>query len=89
MDWLTAHKPEIDWPNYKVTLPLASNKRLLIPGLAACNTKPTLVMCSAKVACKEVTHGDSAWLLLITPDTTAACPHGVEGAQANSLSVHG
>ena len=69
IDWLTAHQPVIDWPNYTVSLPLPNKrKHLMIPGLAVGKTTPTLVMCSAKVACKEVAQGDNAWLVLVTPD---------------------
>ena len=44
IDWLMEHQPEVDWPNYTVTLHLANSKRLLIPGLAAGNNKPTFVV---------------------------------------------
>ena len=49
IDWLMEHEPEIDWPNYTVTIHLANGKQLLIPGLAAGNSKPTFVFCSSKV----------------------------------------
>ena len=88
IDWLMEHRPEIDWPNYTVTLHLANGKRLLIPGLAAGNSKPTFVFCSSKVACKLVAKGEHAWLILISPDNSAACLHGAKCAQANQLSVH-
>ena len=89
IDWLIEHQPEIDWPNYTVTLHLANGKQLLIPGLAAGNSKPTFVFCSSKVACKLVAQGEHAWLILISPDNSAACLHGAKCAQANQLSVHG
>ena len=89
IDWLMEHWPEIDWPNYTVTLHLANGKQLLIPGLAAGNSKPTFVFCSSKVACKLVAKGEHAWLILISPDNSAACLHGAKCAQANQLSVHG
>ena len=66
IDWLMEHRPEIDWPNYTVTLHLANGKWLLIPGLAAGNSKPTFVFCSSKVACKLVAKGEHAWLILFT-----------------------
>ena len=69
IDWLTTHQPVIDWPNYTVSPPLPNKcKYLMIPGLAVGKMKPTLVMCSAKVACKDIAQGDNAWLFLITPD---------------------
>ena len=89
IDWLTEHQPEIDWPNFTVTLHLVNSKQLLIPGLASGNSKPTLVFCSSKVACKLVAKGEHAWLILISPDNSAACLHGAKCAQANQLSVHG
>ena len=52
IDWLMEHQPEIDWLNYTVTLHLANGKHLLIPGLAAGNSKPIFVFFSSKVACK-------------------------------------
>ena len=45
IDWLMKHQPEIDWPNYTVTLQRANGKHLLIPGLAAGNSKPTFMFC--------------------------------------------
>ena len=54
IDWLLEHQPDIDWLNYTVTLHLANGKQLLIPGLAAGNSKPTFVFCSSKLACKLV-----------------------------------
>ena len=89
IDWLMEHQPEIDWLNYTVTLHLANGKWLLIPGLAAGNSKPTFVFCSSKVACKLVAKGEHAWLILVSPDNSAACLHGAKYAQANHLSVHG
>ena len=89
IDWLMEHWPEINWPNYTVTLHLVNGKWLLIPGLAASNSKPTFMFCSSKVACKLVAKGEHAWLILISPDNSAACLHGAKCAQANQLSVHG
>ena len=89
IDWLTEHRPEIDWPNYTVILHLANSKQLLILGLAASNSKPTFVFCSSKVACKLVAKGEYAWLIFVSPDNSAACSHGAKCAQANQLSVHG
>ena len=88
IDWLTEHRPEIDWPNYTVILHLENGKRLLIPGLAAGNSKPTFVFCSSKVACKSVAKGEHAYLILVSPDNSAACLHGAKCPWANQLSVH-
>ena len=38
IDRLMEHQPEINWPNYTVTLHLMNSKRLLIPGLASGNS---------------------------------------------------
>ena len=89
IDWLTEHWPEIIWPNYTVTMHLANGKLLLIPGLAAGNSKPTFEFCSSKVACKLVAQGEHAWLILVSPDNPASCSNVVKCAQANQLSVHG
>ena len=89
IDWLTEHQLEINWPNYTVTLHLVNGKWLYIPGLAAGNSKPTFVFFSSKVACKLVAKGEHAWLILVSPDNSAACLHGAKCAQANQLSVHG
>ena len=89
IDWLMEHWPEIDWPNYTVILHLANGKRLLIPGLAAGNSKPTFIFFSSKVACKLLAKGEHAWLILVSPDNSAACSHGAKCAQANQLSLHG
>ena len=89
IDWLIEDQPEINWPNYTVIMHLANGKRLLIPGLAAGNSKPTFVLCSSKVACKLVAQGEHAWLILISPDNSAACLYGAKCAQANQLLVHG
>ena len=76
IDWLMEHQPEIDWPNYTIIMHLANGKRLLIPGLTAGNSKPTFIFCSSKVACKSVAQGEYAWLILVSPDNSAACLHG-------------
>ena len=89
IDWLMEHHPEINWPNYIVTMHLANGKQLLIPGLAAGNSKPTFVFCSSKVACKLVAQGEHAWLLLVSPDNSAAYLHGAKCVQAKQLSVYG
>ena len=52
INWLMEHWPKTNWPNYTVTMHLANGKRLLIPGLAASNSKPTFMFFSSKVACK-------------------------------------
>ena len=80
IDWLIEHQPEIDWPNYTVTLHLANGKLLLIPGLAASNSKPTFIFCSSKVACKLVAKGEHAWFILVSPDNSAAYLHGMKCA---------
>ena len=86
--WLMEHQPEIGWLKYTVTLNLVNGKQLLIPGLAAGNSKPIFVFCSSKVACKLVEKGEHAWFILISPDNSAACLHGAKCAQANQLLVH-
>ena len=88
IDWLMEHWPEINWLNYTVIMHLANGKQLLIPGLAAGNSKPTFMFCSSKVTCKLVAQGEHAWLILVSPDNSAACLHGAKCAQANQLSVH-
>ena len=80
IDWLTEHWLEINWLNYTVIMHLANGKRLLIPGVAAGNSKLTFMFCSSKVACKLVAQGEHVWLILISPENSA---------QANQLSVHG
>ena len=89
IDCLMEHQPEINWPNYTVTLHLANGKWLLTPGLAAGSGKPTFVFCSSKMACKLVAKGEYAWLILVIPDNSAICLHGAKCAQANQLSMHG
>ena len=89
IDWLMELWHEIDWLNYTVTMHLVNGKWLLIPDLAAGSSKPTFIFCSSKVACKLVAQGEHAWLILISPDNSAACSHGAKCGQANQLSVHG
>ena len=89
IDWIMEYRPEINWLNYTVAMHLVNGKRLLIPGLAAGNSKPTYVFCSSKVACKLVAQGEHAWLILLSPNNSAAYLHGAKCAQANQLSVHG
>ena len=80
IDWIIEHWPEINLLNYTVTMHLANTKQLLIPGLAAGNSKPGFVFYSSKVACKLVAQGEHAWLILISPDKSAACLHGAKCA---------
>ena len=89
INWLMEHQPKVDWPNYTVTMHLTNGKRLLIPGLASGNSKLTFMFCSSKVASKVVAQGEHAWLILVSPDNSAAYLHGAKCAQANQLSVHG
>ena len=87
MAWLTKFNPTIRWSEYEVDL-LKGNKVVTLTGQLCDLSVPSVSICSAKVACKAIRNGATAWFLMLRSQD-AADLHGVEGTKRSDKPVHG
>ena len=77
MEWLTNVNPTIWWFDYEVDLAF-DNFVVMLHGYPRGEKLPNLSFCSAKVACKAIRQGATAWFMILH-DSDAAFLYRVEG----------
>ena len=76
MEWLTSVNPTIRWFDYEVDFAF-DNLVVTLHRYPRDEKLPTLSLCSAKVACKAIHQGATAWFMMLY-NLDAASLHGVE-----------
>ena len=77
MAWLTRYSPKIEWSDYKMDI-VHNGSKVTVHSCSHTEAAISVSICSAKVACKTIRKGATAWVLMIRPSDVADL-HGVEG----------